>query len=138
MGITLEVWRQAEHRSNRDSLCFCGTFVTLGSLRRERHLARAARACNISQPTLSGALVTLERELGVCLVVGGRRQFDLTPEGRRVLEGARSLLATEDTMRQGLKALRGGLTGLLRLGIIPAAMPVVGLLTEPFAQLTPP
>ncbi len=101
-------------------------------LAREKHFGRAAQACHVSQPTLSGAIATLEEELGVRLVVRGRRFLDLTPEGRLVLDGAHSLLASEDSLRHGLENLRGGLTGVLRLGVIPAAMPVVGLLTEPF------
>jgi DNA-binding transcriptional LysR family regulator len=106
-------------------------------LAREKHFARAARACNISQPTLSGALATLERELRVRLIVRGRQFVGLTAEGQLVLEGAHGLLATEDAMRQGLEALRGGLTGVLRLGVIPAAMPAVGPLTEPFCAAHP-
>jgi DNA-binding transcriptional LysR family regulator len=106
-------------------------------LAREKHFARAAHVCNISQPTLSGAIATLEKELGVRLVVRGRRFLDLTPEGRLVLDGAYQLLAQEDGLRQGLERLRGGLSGVLRLGVIPAAMPVVGLLTEPFCATHP-
>jgi DNA-binding transcriptional LysR family regulator len=106
-------------------------------LAREKHFARASRACNISQPTLSGALATLENELGVRLVIRGRRFLDLTPEGRVVLDGAHQLLANEDSLRQGLESLRGGLKGVLRLGVIPAAMPIVGLLTEPFCTRHP-
>jgi len=41
------------------------------ALAREKHFARAAAACHISQPTLSGAIASLERELGVRLVVRG-------------------------------------------------------------------
>lgn len=52
------------------------------ALAREQHFARAAVACNVSQPTLSGAIATLEAELGSRLVVRGRRFVDLTPEGR--------------------------------------------------------
>jgi DNA-binding transcriptional LysR family regulator len=106
-------------------------------LAREEHFARAARACNISQPTLSGAVATLERELRVRLIVRGRRFVGLTAEGQLVLDGARGLLATEDTMRQGLEALRGGLTGVLRLGVIPAAMPAVGPLIKQFCEAHP-
>jgi len=106
-------------------------------LAREKHFARAARACNISQPTLSGAISTLEKELGVRLVARGRRFLDLTPEGRLVLDGAYELLANEDSLRHGLERLRGGLSGVMRLGVIPAAMPVVGLLTEPFCATHP-
>ena len=107
------------------------------ALARERHFARAAAACNISQPTLSGALASLEAELGARLVVRGRRFLDLTPEGRLVLDGALQLLRDEDILRQGLQGLRGGLTGVLRLGVIPAAMPVVGMLVEPFCASHP-
>lgn len=107
------------------------------ALAREKHFARAARACNVSQPTLSGAIATLEQELGVRLVIRAPRFVDITAEGRLVLDGAHLLLANEDTMLQGLQALRGGLNGVLRLGVIPAAMPVVGLLTEPFCAAHP-
>lgn len=109
-------------------------FVTLA---RERHFARAAEACNISQPTLSGAIATLERELGVRLAVRGRRYLDLTPEGRLVLDHALRLLQDEDDLLRGIESLRGGLTGTLRLGVIPAAMPIVGTLVGAFAATHP-
>lgn len=107
------------------------------ALAREKHFARAASVCHISQPTLSGSIVSLERELGVRLVVRGRRFVDLTPEGRLVLDGALQLLRDEEALRHGLANLRGGLTGALRLGVIPAAMPVVGTLLEPFCASHP-
>ena len=107
------------------------------ALARERHFARAAAACHVSQPTLSGAIATLEAELGTRLVVRGRRFIDLTPEGRLVLDGARQLLQDEDALLQGLERLRGGLSGVLRLGVIPAAMPVVGMLVEAFCATHP-
>lgn len=106
-------------------------------LAREKHFARAAEICNVSQPTLSGGVATLEEELGVRLVIRGRRFLDLTPEGRVALDWAHRLLADEDSLRHGLETLRGGLSGALRLGVIPAAMPVVGLLTEAFCASHP-
>jgi DNA-binding transcriptional LysR family regulator len=106
-------------------------------LAREKHFARAAQACNVSQPTLSGGIATLEAELGVRLVVRGHRFMDLTPEGHAALHWAHQLLSNEDNLRHGLESLRGGLTGVLRLGVIPAAMPLVGLLTEPFCATHP-
>ena len=56
----------------------------LVALDRERHFGRAAAACHVSQPALSEAIRSLERELGVPLVVRGRRFEGLTPEGERV------------------------------------------------------
>jgi DNA-binding transcriptional LysR family regulator len=107
------------------------------ALAREKHFARAAQACNVSQPTLSGGIAALEAELGVRLVVRTHRFMDLTPEGRAALDWAHHLLTSEDNLRQGLESLRGGLSGALRLGVIPAAMPLVGLLTGPFCATHP-
>ena len=43
----------------------------LTALARERHFARAAAACNVSQPTLSAGIKQLEENLGVLLVERG-------------------------------------------------------------------
>ena len=63
--------------------------------------------------------------------------MDLTPEGRLVLDRARDLLAAEESLYHGLERLRGGLSGTLRVGVIPAAMPVAGLLIAPFHAAHP-
>jgi len=47
------------------------------------------------------------------------------------------LLRDEDALLTGLQGLRGGLTGVLRLGVIPAAMPAVGMLIGPFCASHP-
>lgn len=107
------------------------------ALAREQHFARAAVACNVSQPTLSGAIATLELKLGTRLVVRRQRFLELTPEGRLVLDGALRLIQEEDALLQGLERLRSGLTGVLRVGVIPAAMPVVGMLIESFCDAHP-
>jgi DNA-binding transcriptional LysR family regulator len=45
----------------------------LAALAREQHFTRAAQACNVSQPTLSGRIRELEQELGVPIVERGQR-----------------------------------------------------------------
>ena len=106
-------------------------FEYLVSLARERHFARAAAACYVSQPSLSAAIRKLEEELDVPIVRRGRRYEGLTPEGERVLVWAQRILAERDALRHELSAMRGGLTGTLRLGAIPTAMPVVSLHSPP-------
>jgi len=62
----------------------------LVALAREKHFTRAAQACHVTQPTLSGRIRQLEQELGVPIVERGQRFHGLTPEGERVLEWASS------------------------------------------------
>jgi DNA-binding transcriptional LysR family regulator len=106
----------------------------LVALARERHFARAADACFVSQPSLSAAIRKLETELDVPIVRRGRRFEGLTPEGERVLLWAHRILAEQDALRHELSAMRGGLAGTLRMGAIPTALPVVSLLTSPFCM----
>lgn len=109
----------------------------LAALARERHFGRAAKACNVSQPTLSAAIRQLEDEYGVPIVERGQRFVGLTPEGARVLDWAHRILADCDALDQEVAGLRGGLAGRLRLGVIPAALPAISLLTGPFVAAHP-
>lgn len=95
------------------------------ALAREQHFARAAEQCGVSQPTLSAGIAALEELLGRRLVVRDRRFVGLTPEGERVLPVAQQLVAAFGAMRHAAEE-PGPLTGELRLGVIPAAMPVTG------------
>jgi len=107
------------------------------ALARERHFARAANACYVSQPALSEAIRKLEHELNVPLVQRGRTYEGLTPEGERLVWWARRILADHDALKQEVTALQTGLTGDLRLGVIPAASSTVALLTDPFCAEHP-
>lgn len=95
------------------------------ALSRERHFGRAAESCGISQPTLSSAVKSLEEQLGVLIVERGSRFRGFTPEGERVLDWARRIVSDARTMRQEIDGLRRGLTGTLRLGVIPTALPYI-------------
>jgi DNA-binding transcriptional LysR family regulator len=109
-------------------------FVTLA---RERHFARAAEVCNVAQPTLSAAIRKLEEDLEARLVIRGHHFIGLTPEGERVLAWGRQILADYDSLRGDLSRLRKGMVGTLRLGVIPAAMPVVSFITAQFCKEHP-
>ncbi len=108
------------------------------ALARERNHARAAASCNVTQPTLSEAVRQLEHDLAVPLIDrNGQRFRGLTPEGERVLGWAQRILADEDALEQELSEMRVGLAGDLRFGVIPAAMPVTPLITNPFSKTHP-
>ncbi|MGE3873397.1 MAG: LysR family transcriptional regulator [Parvibaculaceae bacterium] len=109
-------------------------FVTLA---RERHFARAANACNIAQPTLSAAIRKLEEDLATRLVIRDHRFVRLTAEGEKLLSWGQQILTDYTSLRDDLSGLRQGLSGTLRLGVIPAAMPAISFLTARFSKLHP-
>lgn len=110
-------------------------FVTLAE---ERHFGRAAEICNVAQPTLSQAIRKLEEDLNLVLIVRGRRFLSLTEEGEKVLRWGRQILSDYDSLHDDLSGKkRGGLRGVLRLGVIPAAMPSVSFLSESFERRNP-
>ncbi|MEV7602529.1 LysR family transcriptional regulator [Kitasatospora sp. NPDC089797] len=109
----------------------------LVALARERHFARAAEACHVSQPALSEAVRKLEDELKVLLVRRGRTYEGLTPEGERIVRWAQRILADRDALRDEVAALRTGLSGRLRIGSVPTAAGAVPLLTGPFCTAHP-
>jgi DNA-binding transcriptional LysR family regulator len=109
----------------------------LVALAREKHFARAAEACHVTQPTLSAGLKALESQLDMRLVIREPRFSGLTPEGKRVVEWAQQIIADFENLKQDVDGLREGLNGTLRLGVIPAAMPAVAKLTLPFCTKHP-
>jgi DNA-binding transcriptional LysR family regulator len=107
------------------------------ALANERHFGRAAEVCRVTQPTLSSAIRQLEDGLGVQLVFRGSRFQGLTPEGQRVLDWSRRIVGDMRAMRDEMRTVHSGLSGNLRLGVIPTALPMVADLTAPFTQRHP-
>ena len=109
-------------------------FIALAT---ERHFGRAAEACGVTQPTLSAAIKQLEADLGVQLVWRGARFQGLTPEGARVLDWARRIVADARALKEEMRAARKGLSGNLRIAAIPTALAMVPRLTGPFRARHP-
>ena len=109
-------------------------FVAVAS---ERHFARAAEKCFVSQPALSAAIAKLERELNVTLINRGRTFEGLTPEGERLVVWARRILAEHDAFKSEVDAVRSGITGTLRLGTVPTASTTASLVLSAFCSAHP-
>ena len=107
------------------------------ALANERHFGRAAEVCGVTQPTLSSAIRQLEDQLGVQLVFRGSRFQGLTPEGTRVLDWARRIVSDMRALKAEMKVVRSGLSGTVRIGVIPTALPMVAELTAPFIARHP-
>jgi DNA-binding transcriptional LysR family regulator len=107
------------------------------SLEQEKHFGHAADRSGVTQQTLSAAVKQLEARFGVMLVHRGSRFQGFTPEGEKVLEWARRIVADSRAMQQDVSAMRGNLTGHLRLGAIPTVLPMVARLTTPYREKYP-
>lgn len=106
-----------------------------------RHFGRAAQACHVSQPTLSGQLLKLEQQLGVTLFERNNRRVSITPIGEKMLEHARRALEEAELVKSVAKTSRDQLVGPLKLGVIPTLAPyliplILGPLREAYPQLT--
>jgi DNA-binding transcriptional LysR family regulator len=104
---------------------------------RERHFARAAEKCYVSQPALSAAIAKLERELNVTLINRGHSFEGLTPEGDRLVVWAKRILAEHDAFKAEVRAVRSGITGTLRLGTVPTASTTASLVLSAFCSAHP-
>jgi hypothetical protein len=81
--------------------------------------ASAAGRLHLSQPAASRQIQALEAELGVLLFDRIGRRLQLTSEGEDIVRRGRRLLQEADSLRDRADALKGGLTGTLRVGASP-------------------
>ena len=88
-----------------------------------KHFGRAAQACNVSQPTLSQQLRTLEERLDVKLVERALSGVELTPIGREIADRSRYLLTGVRDIRALVRRGRDGGAGTLRFGVTPTLGP---------------
>ena len=80
------------------------------------NFARAAKALNISQPTLSRSIQALERSVGEKLFDRGTKAVLPTQAGLIVLKHARLVSASYETMREEIDRHRGVLQGTISIG----------------------
>ncbi|TBN41213.1 LysR family transcriptional regulator [Paracoccus subflavus] len=104
---------------------------------KERHFGRAAASLGITQPTLSAGIKQLEEQLGVLLVFRGSRFGGLTPEGQSALIWARRIVGDTRQLREEMRATRHGLSGRLRIAVIPTALTWAARISARFGAAHP-
>lgn len=107
------------------------------ALAREQHFGRAAESLGITQPSLSTGIRQLEDQLGVKLVLRGSRFGGLTPEGQRALVRARQIVGDTRRLREEMRFAREGLSGNLRIAVIPTALTWASRLASVFRESHP-
>lgn len=100
-----------------------------------RHFARAAKACHVTQPTLSAQLAKLEDEIGVILFDRSAQPIVPTPEGLSVISQARIVVAEFRKITAIASGAMQDVTGELVIGVIPTVTPyLVPLFLEDFSK----
>jgi LysR family transcriptional regulator, cyn operon transcriptional activator len=85
-------------------------------------IARAGARLAVTQPAASRQILALEAELGVQLFDRIGRRLHLTSEGEDLLRQSRRLLLEAELLGARARALKGGHTGILRVGATPMAI----------------
>lgn len=88
-----------------------------------RHFARAASACNVTQPTLSMQIQKLEATLGAILFDRSCTPLVPTDVGTAVIAQARLVLREAATLPDLCRIAAGSIVGELRLAVIPTIAP---------------
>ncbi|MCW9710846.1 DNA-binding transcriptional regulator OxyR [Avibacterium sp. 21-586] len=95
----------------------------LVALAEHKHFRRAADACHVSQPTLSGQIRKLEDELGIILLERTSRKVLFTQSGLGLVEQARTILREVKILKEMASNQGKEMTGPLHIGIIPTLGP---------------
>lgn len=85
--------------------------------------SQAAEKCFVTQPSLSMQVKNLEEELGVILLDRSKKPVIPTEAGTLVLNQAREALMAFRRVTEAVNDLKGEVSGLLRLGVIPTIAP---------------
>ena len=98
----------------------------------------AAEKCFVTQPSLSMQIKNLEEELGVILLDRSKKPVMLTQAGEVVANRAREVLKVYHQVYEDVEMLKGNVTGLLRLGVIPTIAPyLLPNLVQDFSRRCP-
>ncbi|MGN6579671.1 MAG: LysR family transcriptional regulator [Bordetella sp.] len=116
---------------------FIRQFNYLIALDKHRHFRRAAESCHVSQPALSNGIRELERELGITIVKRNRTFEGITPEGERVIQWVRQVLASLEGLQQEADLVRSVPRGHLAIGVIPTANHAATLLSAQYREILP-
>ena len=105
---------------------------------RLRNFSAAARACHVSQPTLSMQLRKLEEEYGLVLFDRSKKPVLPVPDAAGFIEQARVVLREMGRLEHLGRHPSAEPTGDFRLGIIPTVAPyLLPLFLAPFARKYP-
>ncbi|WP_449122226.1 LysR family transcriptional regulator [Pseudomonas viridiflava] len=87
-------------------------------------LSAAQSALQISQPTISNQLSTLESRIGIRLCERGRAGFEVTQKGEQFVEASKRLLSAAENFRIEVQQIARKITGHINIGMLGQIDPV--------------
>ena len=99
---------------------------------------KAAKACFVTQPTLSMQIQKLEEDIEALIFDRSKQPIKATIIGRKVIEQARIILADIAKIEAIVHDEKDTIEGEIRLGVIPTLAPyLLPLFTKPFLDAYP-
>lgn len=95
------------------------------AVEKHRHFGRAAKACFVSQPSLSIQIQKVEHEFGFLIFHRSRNPIFPTPKGELVLDDARIVLRAYNRMIERARYEKDKIQGIFRLALIPTILPTL-------------
>lgn len=110
----------------------------IAAVSQTRNFGLAAKACFVSQPTLSMQIQKLEEDLGVILFDRSKKPVEPTVIGQKIVDQAQIVLQEVRRIDELIKAEKGEISGDFKLGIIPTLAPyLLPLFLEKFTTNYP-
>lgn len=108
------------------------------TLEKERHFARAAEKCLVTQPGLTIQLKKLEEEIGIKIFDRSKVPLVPTPLGMEIIAKAKKILREVDTVREFVIEQKNILKGKVRLGVVSTLSPyLIPLCLKEFQKTMP-
>lgn len=98
-------------------------FEYLVALAEHQHFRKAAEACFVSQPTLSGQIRKLEGELNTTLLERSSRKVLFTDSGLLLVEQAKKILSEVQLFSDLASSQGDSMSGPIQIGFIPTVGP---------------
>lgn len=92
---------------------------------KNRHFGKAAKSCNVTQPTLSMQLQKLEDELQLTIFDRSKNPVAPTEQGMAVIDQAQKILHEQKKLYSVIDEGKKELTGDFKLAVIPTLSPFI-------------
>lgn len=109
----------------------------LTALARQKHFARAAEECGVSQPAFSMRIARLEDQLQTKIVRRGNRFQGLTPDGESLVQHALRIMEDVKKLETEFSTEPGDVTGVISMGVVPTAAAFAAKMIKRLRDINP-